>query len=29
LPGGWIYLTYRRHQAAPELPEALLTADEL
>jgi glycosyltransferase 2 family protein len=28
LPGGWIYLTYRRNQSMPELAEALLAADE-
>jgi len=28
LPGGWIYLTYRRNRAMPKLSGALLTADE-
>lgn len=28
LPGGWIYLTYRRHQAMPQLRGTLLAADD-
>jgi glycosyltransferase 2 family protein len=28
LPGGWIYLTYRRNQVIPKLSGALLAADE-
>jgi hypothetical protein len=28
LPGGWIYLTSRRHQAMPQLSEDLLAAGE-